>query len=361
MKNILLVLVGGTICTEINDDGMLSCDKKAGIHLKENFLNSSSKFKDKAEITLTENLLILSENMTVEKWNVIINTLRKALKEKSYDGIILAHGTDTLAYSSALFSLVLCSLKIPVFFVSANETLLSERSNGNQNFRCAVECICRGIPANVYAVYKNISDGKMYLHLASRLLQCANYSEDFYSVGAMDISKINSQNYKLYFEEIEKNYPESAKKPFIELEGDWKLSECVLKIDPYVSINYDAFDYSKFSAVLHGSYHSGTACSEKNKYSNHYGKNSALYMIDKCALLNPKVDVYFSPAKISHETYETVGIIGEHTKNGQKAEFIYGVTNEMAYAKLLLLYSIYETKDEILKVLAQNCNFEKIV
>lgn len=361
MKNILLVLVGGTICTEINDDGMLSCDKKAGIHLKENFLNSSSEFKDKAEITLTENLLILSENMTVEKWNVIINTLREALKEKSYDGIILAHGTDTLAYSSALFSLVLCSLKIPVFFVSANETLLSERSNGNQNFRCAVECICRGVPANVYAVYKNISDGKMYLHLASRLLQCANYAEDFYSVGAMDISKMNSQNYKSYFDELEKRYPENEKKPLVDLYGDWHLKECVLKIEPYVSINYDAYDYSKFSAVLHGSYHSGTACSEKNKYSNDYGKNSVLYMLDKCASLNPRVDVYISPSKISYETYETVGIIAKHRKNGSKAEFLYGFTNEMAYVKLLIAYSLFKSKTEILDFLNTRINFENIV
>lgn len=361
MKNILLVLVGGTICTKVNRDGMLGCDKNAGFRLTDNFFNSSSEFKDKVRFDFSENLLILSENMTVAKWNIIIDTLRSCLKEKQYDGIIFAHGTDTLAFSASLFSLVLCGLNVPVFFVSANERLESPRSNGNDNFKCAVECIARGIPANVYAVYKNISDNRMYLHLASRLLQCANYSEDFYSKGALDITDINSENYISFFLELEKRYPQSDKKPLIDLFGDWKLSECVLKIEPYVSINYSVYDYKKFKAVLHGSYHSGTACSEKNEYCSVYGENSILYMIDKCASLSPAVDTYFSPARLCGETYETVGIIAAHQKDGSKINFLYGITNEMAYAKLLLAYSIYENKADIKEFLDKNINFEKIV
>lgn len=360
MKNILLVLVGGTICTEKDGDGMLSINRGAGIKLVENFLTGDSFCAEEVNIDCSENLLVLSENMTVDSWNLIIDTVRKNISRKGYDGIIFAHGTDTLGFSAPLFSLVLQSLEIPVFFVSANQPLYSPDSNGDANFKSAVECVYLGIAPNVYAVYKNFTDKRMYLHLASRLTQCQNYSEDFYSVGAVDMTDITPQNAEVYFSALKEKYPKEKKKTAVDLFGEWHLCDCILKIEPYVSINYDAYDYSKFRAVLHGSYHSGTACSQKNKYSSDYGKNSILYMIDKCASYEKAVDTYLSPSKLSGEVYETVGIIAGHQKNGHKIKFLYGTTNEMAYAKLVLAYSIFKEKEEIEAFLNEEYNFENI-
>jgi len=360
MKNILLVLVGGTICTELDNSGMLSVSRRAGVMLRDGFYNSDSFCKDKVNIECTENLLILSENMTVGNWNLIIDTVRKYTAAKKYDGIIFAHGTDTLGFSAPLFSLILTSLQIPVFFVSANERLSSPRSNGNENFRSAIECICLDIAPNVYVVYKNLTDNRMFLHLASRLTQCGNYSEDFYSVGAADITDISAENANRYFDEWNNKYPQQNKGFAVDIFGDWHLCDCVLKIEPYVGINYDIYDYSKFRAVLHGSFHSGTACSMKNRYNDNYGKGSILYMLDKCASYNEVVDTYFSPSKPVEGTYETVGIIAEHRKNQQKINFLYGTTNEMAYAKLLLGYSVFKNKADINELLDNEYNFEKI-
>lgn len=352
MKNILLILVGGTICTEVNEIGTLSVSKMAGVKLKAYFENSDSLYKDKVNIDITENLYILSENMTVEKWNAIIDTYRKNTKDKKYDGIIFAHGTDTLAYSSALFSILLSGTDIPVFFVSANERLELPRSNGNANFRCAVECICRGIQPNVYVPYKNLSDDRMYLHLASRLEQCKNYSEDFYSKGAIDITDISEKNYSTYFEKIESLYPQSKVIKAVDIYNMPPLKECVLMLQPYVGINYNIFDYSKFSAILHGTYHSGTACAEKTLKNADYGENSILYTLDKCNELN--IDVYYSPAKLSGEVYETTGIISNHKA---KPVFLYGYTTEVVYAKLLIAYSLDKSKAK--EFMIKNYNFEK--
>ena len=361
MKNILLILVGGTICTTLNESGTLSVSDKAGVCLKEKFLKSDSVYTDKVKIHLTENLFILSENMTINKWNLMINTYRKYVKEQKYDGIIFAHGTDTLAYSAALFSMILSGTDIPVFFVSANERLESKRSNGNANFRYAVECICRGISPNVYVTYKNLSDNQMYLHLASRLEQCKNYSEDFYSKGAMNITDISEANFPEYFDKIKALYPAKKTQSFIHIFDDWNLSECILMLMPYVGINYDAFDYSRFKAVLHGSFHSGTACAETNADFKDCKENGILHMIDKCAALEPVVDTYFSPSKLTGEIYETVDIIGRHTANKEKIRFLYGFTNETAYVKLLLAYSIFKNQEERLKFIETECNFEVIM
>ena len=157
MNEILIIPIGGTICTSLSCEGTLKIDGKAGSLLIENYLKSNSPYTHDVNFTLAENLYILSENMTVEKWNLIIETYRKYTFQKVYDGVIIAHGTDSLAYSVALFSILLENTKMPVFFVSSNERLTSERANGNDNFRCAVECISRGILPDVYVSYKNLS------------------------------------------------------------------------------------------------------------------------------------------------------------------------------------------------------------
>ena len=77
MKKVLLILVGGTICTSLNEEGNLSVSDKAGALLVENYKHSDSPYVNDVIIESTGNLYILSENMTVDKWNTIIDTYRK--------------------------------------------------------------------------------------------------------------------------------------------------------------------------------------------------------------------------------------------------------------------------------------------
>lgn len=342
MKEILLILVGGTICTALNSDGSLTVSDKAGLWLTDNFYKSNPEYKDLVHFTPTKNMLTLSENMTVGKLNAIKEVYIRETDKKQYDGVIFVHGTDTLAYSASLFSMLLSGVTFPVFFVSSNARLDREDANGNDNFRCAVECIYKGIEPNVYVSYKNISDGEMYIHLGSRIKQCENYSEDFFSKGAVKYSKS-------IIEDIKKQYPSDKRKIFINIENI-TLRENVLMLNPYVGMNYDAYNYTMFKAVLHGSYHSGTACTEKNTYSQGYGRNSILYMIDKCEALG--VDTYLSPSTLGGEIYETVGIINKHSKN---TVFLYGCTTETAYAKLLIAYSLDTNREKFIET---ELNFE---
>lgn len=348
MKKILLILVGGTICTSLNEYGTLSISESAGVKLIANFKSSDSPFRNDVEFFPTENLFILSENMSINNWNVIIDTYRKHINTEKFDGVIFAHGTDTLAYSTSLFSLILANTDIPIFFVSSNARLDSGRANGNDNFRYAVELICKGIEPNVYATYKNISDGRMYLHLGSRLLQCPNYSEDFFSNGAIDITDISDEA----LEEIKEKFPKKEKSPLIDKYGDWHLENKVLMITPYVGLDYNSFNYSKFSAIIHGTYHSGTACTEP------LNENSVLHLIDLSIKENPDIDIYLSPSKNEGEVYDTVRVIGTHKVNEKRINFLYGCTNETAYAKLVLAYSLFKEKKDIENFINTNINFE---
>ena len=108
-----------------------------------------------------------------------------------------------------------------------------------------------------------------------------------------------------------------------------------------MNIDYSAYDYKRFSAVLHGTYHSGTACAEP------YNESSVLYLMDLSTKENPDIDIYLSPSKNEGERYDTVRVIGSYDANDKKINFLYGSTIEYAYAKLVLAYSLFKDKKDI--------------
>ena len=344
MKHILLILTGGTICTRVTEDGTRAVSAKAAAQLKLNFLNNCA-YAEEIQIEESENFYVLSENMTIDIWNRLIDYLR-TVDFSAYDGIVIAHGTDTLAYSAAMFSYVLTDAKIPVFFVSSQRPLSDPLANGNANFKAAVDCIMAGITPNVYVTYLNISDGKMYLHLGSHIRQCENYSDDFESFDAIDISMLSDAS----LEKIKKAYPSKEKHPICTLYGDWHLKDTVLMIAPYVGLNYDAFSLGSYRAVLHGTYHSGTVCTQTEE---HHDKYSILYLLDRCK--ENHVALYLSPSKVEGEVYDTVPTVARHHN---APHFLWGMTTEASYAKLVLLYSLYDREEEIDAWMKTDVNFE---
>lgn len=357
-KNILVIFTGGTICTTIKN-GVMSTTTKATAALIDLFKKSSSLYKDRVYLEEGKRFNILSENMTVSKWNKIIEYFQETLPTLSeYSGIIVAHGTDTLAYSTALFSQLLKDITIPVFFVSSNHPILLEDdtpnpvANGTENFRAAIECICRNIKPGVYATYKNPDDGLMYLHKGEHLTQCDIYDENFYSRDALDITDPNL----CVFETV--NEYESFKVdhlPIMKMKNK-HLEDCILKVVPYVGLNYDMFNPQNAKAVLHGTYHSGTACVVKTAENSEYisESNSILYFFDKCAAHS--IPFYYSPSKIGEKdtVYASVPFIEKHTSpNGQRVQIHYGQTDELMYVKLLIGYSLNFTQEQIDKFLIQ--------
>ncbi|MBQ3094333.1 MAG: asparaginase, partial [Clostridia bacterium] len=339
------------ICTALTDKGTLAVHGGAGAALKTGFETSASPYAKRATIVEADNLFILSENMTVDNWNRMLDAYRTAVEKEHYDGVIFAHGTDTLGFSAALFSMILADTDVPVFFVSSNAPLSSLRANGARNFAAAVACICEGIAPNVYAAYENVSDRRMYLHLASRLMQCPNYSEDFQSVGMIDITDLCPEDTTVLLD-VAAQYPPSARRAFVNSRGDWHLREAVLLLQPYVGLRYDVIDVKPFAAVLHGTYHSGTACAGEGDV---YDVCSVRYLLDACA--EADTAVYLSPSQPTGEVYDTVRVIAEHGD----AQFLYGTTLEAAYAKLLIMYAVCEDADDIAAALAADWNFETIV
>ena len=70
--------------------------------------------------------------------------------------------------------------------------------------------------------------------------------------------------------------------------------------------------------------------------------------------------MYLSPSVYRKGTYETIYEIAEHETNGHRIRFLYGFTEETAYAKLVIAYSLFDKEEERRKYIETECNFERI-
>ncbi len=129
MKNILIIYTGGTI-------GMINSDN--GYVPKEGYMEEALKSipslykKGMPNFDLYEmNPLLDSSNMTVNEWNKIAKLIYD--KYDNYDGFVILHGTDTMAYTASALSFMLENLSKPVILTGSQIPLFELRSDGSDN------------------------------------------------------------------------------------------------------------------------------------------------------------------------------------------------------------------------------------
>ena len=330
MDKILLILTGGTICSFENNDGKRQTDaESAKYKIITEFRKSGSVFGDIAFDTAMP-IDTLSENMTFAKWGALLDELRK-VESDEYKGIIILHGTDTLAYTACLLSLVMGEKNLPVCLVSSHSPVDYEGTNANINFRTAVELIMNGLKPNVYAVYQN-SDGKTYIHYGAHLLQCGNYSNDFYS---KDMTDADSFGNGVAFE---KNSDLLSRIKAIDSK--------VILINPYVGMDYTCINLENISAVVHTTYHSQTVCVEGES-------NSFAEFAKRCK--KEGVSLILTPCDEKSYSYVSTASALENDVIP-----VSGMTNETAYVKTAIGCSLGLTSDELAEFLNKNINQEII-
>lgn len=304
---ILMILTGGTICTTAGSNGHRSADTDTVKSVMlERLIHEYPQYKD-VEIDSVVALNTLSENMTIAKLNQLIEVLQ-AQSYEGYDAVFIGHGTDTLHITAPLISMLFKGMDIPVFMIVSNKGLEYEEANGISNMGRSLEYVESGIKPGTYVVYRN-SDGISYLHKAERLMECSDYSADFFSLPDR-VPEVDAP----------------AEKPL--LNRIRKLNDSVLIVKPYAGIRYDRYNLDGVKAVLHGTYHSYTLCTEGQS------ETSAVYLFDKCK--EAGIDFYLSPCNGEEYTYTST-----ETLLTRGACPLYGYTLGGAYAYLLIKYADY--------------------
>ena len=275
-KKILVILTGGTIgCAEENGVRRVVPATGARPHdvlLLRDFLSRHPAYLP-GEFEVFEPLRTLSENMTVMRLQTLIEYL-KTVDFNAYRGIILTHGTDTLAYTAAFIALVTKGIKIPIVLVSANAPLNNAQSNGHKNFAAAVQFIDLRRYFGTFVCY-SYDDASVRFYTGEQVWQMDAVTERFGSFpGGQDGDDFGELR-RLSREFIPFNsalcgQKETARfcpsEPLLyrlcDLEGG------VLVIHPYPGLDYAQYNLDGVTTVLHTTYHSGTYCSDGEERSS---------------------------------------------------------------------------------------------
>jgi L-asparaginase/Glu-tRNA(Gln) amidotransferase subunit D len=339
MKHILVVFTGGTIGSSASE-GTIKLSASAPFKLLGEF---ERRFPEKAgEIAFDsiEPIRLLSENLAPAAWPIIIEAI-EAKQPERYDGVVVTHGTDTLAYSAAALGFYFHGLKAPLLLVSSDHPLDHPQANGLDNFRCAVDFIRDIGEPGVFVPYRNQGQA-MQVHRGARLASSLQLSGDFFSV--------RGQSYLEYREGrfIRSGLPAlpaRAEMPWLKA----LFSDRIFMIRPYPGLDYAHFSLDGVDAVLHDLYHSGTACST-GQWGDHHSLRA---FIMRCR--QQGVAVYLAPARQSPDAYESTRFLLD-----AGAEMIWNMSIEAAYVKLSLAYGNFRDPQDIGAFLAADMAGELI-
>ncbi|WP_042168923.1 asparaginase [Paenibacillus gorillae] len=335
---IAVLFTGGTIGSK-NNNGTVSVHESGTYALLEAY--GSLPDKRDVQFETAQPLNVLSENLVPEDWNTLMDALDR-LDKAEYAGIIVTHGSDTLAYSAAMLSYLCCDSPVPIVLVAANYHLGDERSNGVSNFAAAIDFIMdTGSAPGVFVVYRN-DRGESLVYLGTRITQCESFTDQFGSPYTLPYGRVEQG---CFIPETHSDNPtltalrarERTVSPWAERGSGKRIESGLLYIKPFTGIDYSFYDFSrrKPKAVLHDLYHSGTAS------ANAPGNYSLLGFAEYCG--EQGVDLYLCPLKDRTEAMYASSV----SLMEAGVVFIDNLSVEAALMKLMLAYSLFDRKEDI--------------
>lgn len=124
-KNILLIATGGTIASKKSDNGL-----KPQISPEE-LMQYIPQVKNICDFHAVQLLNLDSSNMEPKHWKMMVHTIRENYEK--YDGFVIAHGTDTMAYTAAALSYMIQNSKKPIVITGAQKPIDLEITDAKSN------------------------------------------------------------------------------------------------------------------------------------------------------------------------------------------------------------------------------------
>lgn len=149
-KRICMIYTGGTIGMVPSENGYVPSGQ-AFLRLLQEIPDLRSPDIPEWEVVEFSPLLD-SSNIAVAEWNKIGRAIRDRYEE--FDGFVILHGTDTMAYSASALSFMLENLDKPVIFTGAQIPLCQLRSDGRENIVNSVVIAASG-PVREVCIYFN--------------------------------------------------------------------------------------------------------------------------------------------------------------------------------------------------------------
>ena len=134
-KHILLLTTGGTIASLPGGEGLEP--QRSGVMERE-----LEQLRTYYRITVKDVMCLDSSNIRPAQWQTLARHIYELRLD--YDGIVVSHGTDTMAYTASAVTFMLPNIDRPVVFTGSQLPLADMLSDGPDNLRTAFAMAASG-------------------------------------------------------------------------------------------------------------------------------------------------------------------------------------------------------------------------
>lgn len=304
MKNILLITTGGTIASLESDVGLVPA------MASEQLLSHVPEVKNICAVSTVQLYNLDSTNMKPEYWLNVANYIASVYDK--YDGFVITHGTDTMAYAAAMLHYLIQNSPKPIVLTGAQIPIEKRDTDARENLSGAFLYASDDNACGVHIVF----DNKIIAATRARKTHSKSFNA-FSSMDYPDIGFVRGGKVKYYIKE--------------NLQGPVKFYN---EIDPSVVIvklipgmRADIFDYvaDKCHAVIIESFGVGGI----PYYDNDEFVKKIEYLISK------GVRIIIS-TQVPHEGSDmTVYQVGLRIKQKYEIPEAYDMTTEALVAKTM--------------------------
>lgn len=177
MKHILLIATGGTIASRPTENGL------APQLLADDILRCVPALGSLCRIDAVQPMNIDSTNMSPDCWLALADCLRAHYDQ--YDGFVIAHGTDTMAYTACALSYLVQQSGKPIVLTGAQKSIYVQDTDARRNLYDAFVAAQDDNLAGVYIVF----DGRVILGTRARKTRTKSMNA-FSSIDYPDVALI---------------------------------------------------------------------------------------------------------------------------------------------------------------------------
>ncbi len=170
---------------------------------------------------------ILSENMKIEYWIELARRIAKEI-ENGAQGVIVTHGTDTMAYTASALSFMI-ETPVPIVLTGSQRSADRPSSDNAQNAVCAALVATSDIAEVTVVMHSSTSDDSCYIHRGTKVRKMHTSARDaFKSINSPPLGKVDYQTKKI---EISEKYRRRGERNLI-LKNHLEQKCALIKIYP---------------------------------------------------------------------------------------------------------------------------------
>ena len=317
MKKILVIGTGGTIASKQMGDGL------SPVLSAPEILTFVPEVEKLCEIDVTPSI-----------WQDIARAIEK--NYDSYDGFVILHGTDTMAYTSAALSYMIQNSRKPIVITGAQKPISTDGTDAKLNLRDSILYACDDYSQNVVLVF----DGNVIAGTRAKKMMAKSFNA-FHSVNFPVLARIQEKHIIRYI-------PYIPMRERVRFFLDLSDSVCVLKMIPGMKEGMLGYLFDNYDCIIIESF--GVGGIPDNMLDKFYEEMEKWQEMGKFIVMATQV--------VNEGSNMEIYQVGQKIKKDFSLIEAYDMTLEATITKLMVLLKRYTSYSELRRAFYEEINYD---